>query len=119
MLFGQAYGKAASVGITTKRFEKSDIFPFNSQTHDESNFLPADVCDRLNPEAVSFEKESIGEFSVRIQPTQEATPQLIQGNGTLHSSTSAYRTLAVHPPTANVPHVNIEDISPWSERLTL
>ena len=54
MLFGQAYGKAASVGIATKGFEKSDIFLFNNQTHDESDFLPAKRSDRLNPEAVFF-----------------------------------------------------------------
>ena len=43
MLFGQIYGKAASVVIATKRFEKGGIFPFNSQTHDESDFFPAKV----------------------------------------------------------------------------
>ena len=45
---------SASVGIATKDFEKSDIFPFNSQIQDECDFLPDEVCDRPSPEAVSF-----------------------------------------------------------------
>ena len=34
---------SASVGIATKDFEKSGIFPFNSQIQDESDFCPAEV----------------------------------------------------------------------------